>query len=81
MTSAISDSLMLSGGWKQHPPEISKTTKGMTMKFLPDSGTYKEAQNQRFDKSGLVCKLQTKIPKISKFGNATSRHTNITKFF
>ena len=41
MTSAFSDSLMATWGWK-HPLEISKTTKGMTMKFLPDVGIHKE---------------------------------------
>ena len=46
MASAFSDSLMTSGGWK-HPSEISKTTKGMTMKFLPDVAIYMEAQNQK----------------------------------
>ena len=68
MASAFSDSLMASGGWK-HPPEISKTTKGMSMKFLPDVGTYMEAHNQKkfFDISGLVCKLQTKVPRIAIF--------------
>ena len=46
MASAFSDSLMTSGmGMWIHPTEISKTTKGMTMKFLPDVGIYKEAQN------------------------------------
>ena len=29
------------------PPEISGTTKGMTMAFLPDVGIHKEAQNQK----------------------------------
>ena len=29
------------------PPEISGTTKGMTMKFLPDVGVYKEVRNQK----------------------------------
>ena len=53
MASAFSDSLMASGGGWKHPPEISKTTKGMTMKFIPDGGTYKEAQNQK-NISGLV---------------------------
>ena len=47
MASAFSDSLMASGGWWFHPPEISGTTKGMTMKFLPDVVGYKEAQNQK----------------------------------
>ena len=46
MASAFSDSLIASGGWF-HPPEISGTTKGMTMKFLPDVGVYKEARNQK----------------------------------
>ena len=41
--------------------EISKITKGMTMKFLPQAGMHKEAQNKKIDISGLVCKLQTKI--------------------
>ena len=46
MASAFSDSLMASWGWF-HPPEISGTTKGMTMKLLPDVGVYKEARNQK----------------------------------
>ena len=83
MASDFSDTLMASGGWGwKHPPEISKTTKGMSMKFLPDVGTHIEAQNQKnvFDISGLVCKLQTKVPKFPIFGNANSRHVNFTKF-
>ena len=47
MASAFSDSLMASGGWFHPPPKISGTTKGMTMKFLPDVGIHKEARNQR----------------------------------
>ena len=43
MASAFSDSLMASGGGST-PPEISGTTKGMTMKFLPDVGIHKEAR-------------------------------------
>ena len=46
MASAFSDSLMASGGCF-HPPDISGTTKGMTTKFLPDAGIYKEVQNQK----------------------------------
>ena len=46
MASAFSGSLMASGGGST-PPEISGTTKGMTMKFLPDVGVYKEARNQK----------------------------------
>ena len=42
MASAISDSLMASGGG-----EISGTTKDMTMKYLPDVDIHKEAQNQK----------------------------------
>ena len=80
MAYAFSDSLMASGGWFQ-PPNISGTIKGMTMKFLPDVGIRKEARNQKkIDITGPVCKLQTKIPKIPIFGNATSRHANLTKF-
>ena len=45
IASAFSDSSMASGRLK-HPPEISKTAKGMAMKFLPDVGTHMEAQNQ-----------------------------------
>ena len=41
MAPAFYDSLMASGGW--NPPEISGTTKGMTMKFLPDDGILKDA--------------------------------------
>ena len=41
MASAFSDSLMASGGGVvPPPPKISGTTKGMTMKFLPDVGIY-----------------------------------------
>ena len=49
MASDFSGSLMASGGggWK-HPPEISKTTKGMAMKVLLDVGTHIESQNQFF---------------------------------
>ena len=64
------------------PPEVSGTTKGMTMKFLPDVGILKEARNKkkRFDITGSVCKLHTKIPKIPIFGSAASRHANLTIF-
>ena len=48
MASAFSDSLMASGGVVPPPPKISGTTKGMTMKFLPDVGINKEARNQKF---------------------------------
>ena len=47
MASAISDSLMASEGGGSTPPKISGITKGMTMKFLPDVGVYKEARNQK----------------------------------
>ena len=41
MASAFSDSLMASGvGGSTPPPKISGTTKGMTMKFLPDVGIH-----------------------------------------
>ena len=81
MASAFSGSLMASGGGTT-PPEISGTTKGMTMNFLPNVDIHKEARNKKnvFDMSGLVCALQTKIPKTSIFGNATSRHAHFTKF-
>ena len=63
------------------PPDISGTTKGRTMKFLPDVGNHKEARNQKkIDITGLVCTLQTKIPKIPIFENATFRHANLTTF-
>ena len=42
MASAFSDSLMAS--------EISGTTKGMTVKFLPDVGVYKEKNKKNFHK-------------------------------
>ena len=45
MTSAFSDSLM--EGVESTPPKISGTTKGMTMKFLPDAGIYSEARNKK----------------------------------
>ena len=48
MESAFSGSFMASGGGWKHPPEISKTRNGMTMKFLPLVGTYMEAQNNIF---------------------------------
>ena len=40
MASAFSDSLMASVGGFSTPPKISETTKGMTMKFLPDVGIH-----------------------------------------
>ena len=71
MASSFSDSLMAPGRWK-HLPEILKTTKGMTMNFLPDVGTqWRHKIKIKFDIVGLVCKLQTKIPKVPIFGNAT----------
>ena len=47
MASAFSDSLMTSVGGGPPLPKISGTTKGMTMKFLPDVGVYREARNQK----------------------------------
>ena len=47
MASAFTDSLMASGGGGNILPKILKTTKGMTMKFLPDIVTHIEAQNQK----------------------------------
>ena len=56
------------------PPKITRTLIDMTLKCLPDVGISKKAQNQNKTKSknsvditGLVCKLQTKIPKNQKF--------------
>ena len=46
MTFAYYDCLMVSGEWINHP-KISKTTKGMIMKFLPEVGTHMEAQSQK----------------------------------
>ena len=46
MAFAFSDRVMASGGWF-HPPKISGTTKGMTMKTLPDADIHKEARNQK----------------------------------
>ena len=64
-----------------HSPTISETTIDTTTKYLPDIGIYKEAQNQKkIDISGSVCKLLTKIPKNSIFGNGTSRHAIFTTF-
>ena len=48
------------------------------MKFLPDVGTHKEAQNQNVDATGSVCKLQTKILKI-RFLEIQPRHANLKK--
>ena len=48
MESAFSGSLMASGGGWKHPPEISKTRNGMTMKFLPLVDIYMESQNNNF---------------------------------
>ena len=44
MASAFSDQLNAIRG--EAPPDISKTTKGMTMKFLPDVGIHVEAKDQ-----------------------------------
>ena len=85
MISASSDRLMAYGGWK-HPPKILGTTLDMNMKFLPDAGIYKEAQNRKNnDITSLVCKLKTKISKNPifdqnlenpTFGNETFRHAD-----
>ena len=70
----------LTGIWGGGTTKISETTERMTMKFLPDVKLSKEARNQIFfDITRLVYKLQTKIPKIPIFRNATSRHANFTK--
>ena len=45
MASAFSESFMASWGVVP-PPEISGTTKGMTMKFLQGVDIHKEARNQ-----------------------------------
>ena len=45
MISAFSDSLMAS--WGGPPPDILGSTKGMTMKFLPDVGICKETRNKK----------------------------------
>ena len=45
MASAFSDSLMASGGWKRSL-RSQETTKGTTLKCLPDIGKHKWAQNQ-----------------------------------
>ena len=47
MASTFSDSLMASRGGGFHPPEISGTAKGMTIKFIPDVGIYNEARNKK----------------------------------
>ena len=54
----------------------------MTMKFLPDDGICEEAQKskKKFDVTGRVEKLQTKISKNPCFGNAISRRANFTEF-
>ena len=52
----------------------------MTMKYLADAGTHMKAQNQkRIEISGLVCKLESKIPKnpifeMQNIGVINSRH-------
>ena len=49
-----------------HFPEISGTTKGITMIFLPDVVIHKEAHNQeQIDINYLFGKLHTKVQKIS----------------
>ena len=83
MVSAFSDSLMGSGGrGVETPPWDFKTYRKyeyeiFTRCWYPYGGTKSKKQ---IDISDLVCRLQTKIPKIPIFGNATSRHANLTKF-
>ena len=82
MASAFSDSLMaflfLGGRLIGNIPPRSNNYKRYEYEITHGS-TYKEAQNQNiFDISGLVRQLQTKIQKISIFGNKTSRHANFT---
>ena len=80
MASAFSDSLMASGGcstpwdlrnYKRYDHEI------FTRCWYSLGGT---KSKKIFDITGPVCKLQTKIPKIPIFRNATSRHANFMKF-
>ena len=54
MSTAFSDSLMAFGCVETPSPKILKTTKGVTMKFLPDVGIHILALNQKQHKS-LFC--------------------------
>ena len=55
MALAFLNSLIASRGWGVEAPQILGTTKGRTMKVLPDFGTYKEAGNQKqIDRTCLV---------------------------
>ena len=47
IASALFDSEIASGGGGTTPPEISETTRRMTMKFLPHVKLSKEARNPK----------------------------------
>ena len=73
MASAFSDSLMASGGVWFHPPKISGTTKGMTMKFLPDVKLIREARTH-FHLSSWILSLPCYTLKSDKLWNKKSRN-------
>ena len=43
----LADTLLMTSGGGNIPLRDLETTKCIAMKFLPDIGTYKEAQNQK----------------------------------
>ena len=81
MASAFSDSLMASGGWLHLPWDLRNYKRYdheiCTRCWYSLGGT---KSKKVFDITGPVCKLQTKIPKMPIFRNATSRHPNFTKY-
>ena len=81
MASAFSDSLMASGGVVPPPLRSQELQKVWPWNFYQMLVFIRRHEIKKFfDITGPVCKLQTKIPKIPIFGNATSRHANLTKF-
>ena len=69
MASAFSDSLMEFFFGGSIPPEISGTTKGMTMKFLSDAVIHKEARNKKriVDISGYGLEITEQNPENQDF--------------
>ena len=82
MASAFSDSLMASRGGGSTPPWALRNYKRYDHEIFTRCCYSLGGPKSKkiFDITGPVCKLQTKIPKIPIFGNATSRHANLTKF-
>ena len=73
----------LTGIWGvvPHPLRSQKPLDVWPWKFYQNSSSVRRHEiRKKFERTWLVCKLQTKIPKNQIFRKAYFRHSNITKF-